>query len=68
MAFDTLTAITELVKTNLNKFVPNKMSESEKANLATDMERLSSPRLPGETPLFDLLSWTMRERLKMSPG
>jgi len=39
MAFDTLTAITELVKTNLNKFVPNKMSESEKANLATDMER-----------------------------
>ncbi len=49
MAFDPLTAISELVKTGLNKFVGDKMPEKDKVELQNQMEMfmLSEARKEG---------------------
>ena len=42
MSFEPLTAVLDLVKTGVNKFLPDKMSELEKETLTADMTKFIS--------------------------
>ncbi|SEM78971.1 hypothetical protein SAMN04489760_1489 [Syntrophus gentianae] len=52
MAFDPLTAITSIIQTGLDKFLPDKMSEAEKVKLQSEMTMFVMSQASGEDNKF----------------
>lgn len=52
MAFDPVTAVTDLIKIGLKKFVPDKMSEADRATLENNMEMFVAKEARTESSVF----------------
>ena len=52
MAFEPITAVMDLVKTGLDKFLPDKMSEADKAKLQNEMGMYVMTQAAGENEKF----------------
>jgi hypothetical protein len=52
MAFDPVTAVIDLIKTGLDKFVPDKMDEKDKQTLVQNMEMFTAKEARDENSSF----------------
>jgi len=52
MSWDPITGITDLVKTGLNKFLPDKMSETDRAKLNADMTQFMASEATKANSVF----------------
>jgi len=52
MAFDPVTAVVDLIKTGLDKFVPDKMDEKDKESLKQNMEMFAAKEARDENSQF----------------
>jgi hypothetical protein len=52
MAFDPVTAVVDLIKTGLDKFVPDKMDEKDKQTLVQNMEMFTAKEARNENSSF----------------
>lgn len=52
MAFDPVTAVVDLIKTGLDKFVPDKMDEKDKIELGQSMERFVASEARSQDSAF----------------